>query len=197
MMRKIHKGEIKALVSLCFNPKVSLPDNNYVGEALDKLEFMASIDFFMSETARHADIVLPGSLQEEDEGIITQIEGRIIKVNKAVECPGDAREDWKILQDIAAALDRPKGFTFQSPVEILDELRRASSGGTADYAGVTYEKVEENGGLFGRVLRMTIQARHGCLNQVLGIPWRKELVRFTSPMAKPAWWWRRTATQLK
>ena len=80
--------------------------------------------------------------------IITQIEGRIIKVNKAVECPGDAREDWKIIQDIAAALDRSKGFTFDGPRAILDELRQASSGGTADYAGVTYEKVEADGGIF-------------------------------------------------
>ena len=67
MMRKIHAGEIKALVSLCFNPKGEFRDNKFVGEALDKLEFMAAIDFFMSETASHADIVLPGSLQEEDE----------------------------------------------------------------------------------------------------------------------------------
>lgn len=148
MMRKIHSGKIKLLLTLCFNPKVSLPDNEYVGAALDKLEFMASIDFFMSETARHADIVLPGSLQEEDEGVVTQIEGRVIKINKAVEPPGDAKEDWKIIQDLATALDRTHGFQFRSPREIFDELRIASKGGTADYSGITYEKIDAQGGVF-------------------------------------------------
>ncbi|MHC5068809.1 MAG: molybdopterin oxidoreductase family protein, partial [Planctomycetota bacterium] len=82
MMRKIHTGEIKALITLCFNPRVSLPDNDYVKAAFDKLEFHTAIDFFMSETSRHCDVFLPGSLQEEDEGIVTQIEGRIIKINQ-------------------------------------------------------------------------------------------------------------------
>lgn len=148
MMRKIHSGKIKLLLTLCFNPKVSLPDNEYVGAALDKLEFMTSIDFFMSETARHADIVLPGSLQEEDEGVVTQIEGRVIKINKAVEPPGDAKEDWKIIQDLTVALDRTHGFNFNSPREIFDELRMASKGGTADYSGITYEKIDAQGGVF-------------------------------------------------
>lgn len=147
MFRKIDKGEIKGLISLCFNPMVSLPDNNFVAKALGKLEFYAAIDFFMNETARHADIVLPGSLQEEDEGIVTQIEGKVIKINKAVECPGEARQDWKIIQDIAAALDRPKGFTFSEPRQILDELRIASKGGVADYSGITYEKIERQYGV--------------------------------------------------
>jgi assimilatory nitrate reductase catalytic subunit len=147
MFRKIDAGEIKGLISLCFNPKVSLPDNNFIARALDKLEFYVAIDFFMNETARHADIVLPGSLQEEDEGVVTQIEGKVIKINKAVECPGDAKEDWRIVQDIAAALNRPHGFTFSEPRAIFDELRAASKGGIADYSGITYEKVEQNYGV--------------------------------------------------
>jgi assimilatory nitrate reductase catalytic subunit len=101
----------------------------------------------MNETARHADIVLPGSLQEEDEGVVTQIEGKVIKINKAVDCPGDARQDWRIVQDIAAALDRPKGFTFTEPRAIFDELRTASKGGVADYSGITYEKIERQYGV--------------------------------------------------
>ena len=74
--------------SICFNPKVSLPDNTFVTRCLEKLEFFVAIDFFLNDTARHADIVLPGSLHEEDEGTVTQVEGRIIKINKAVDCPG-------------------------------------------------------------------------------------------------------------
>jgi assimilatory nitrate reductase catalytic subunit len=148
MFRKIDAGEIKGLISLCFNPKVSLPDNSFVTRCLDKLEFYTAIDFFLNDSAWHADIVLPGSLQEEDEGTVTQVEGRIIKINKAVDCPGEAREDWRIIQDLAAALGRPHGFTFESPRAIFEELRAASKGGVADYSGVTYEKIEREMGVF-------------------------------------------------
>jgi assimilatory nitrate reductase catalytic subunit len=148
MFRKIDAGEIKGLVSICFNPKVSLPDNSFVTRCLEKLEFFVAIDFFLNDTARHADIVLPGSLHEEDEGLVTQVEGRVIKVNKAVECPGEARQDWRIIQDIAGALERSKGFTFAGPREIFEELRVASKGGIADYSGITYEKVEREMGVF-------------------------------------------------
>ncbi|MGH9219415.1 MAG: molybdopterin oxidoreductase family protein [Vicinamibacterales bacterium] len=148
MFRKIDTGEIKGLVAICFNPKVSLPDNTFVTRCLEKLEFLVAIDFFLNDTARHADVVLPGSLHEEDEGLVTQVEGRIIKVNKAVDCPGEARQDWRIIQDIARALDRPRGFTFTEPRDIFEELRVASKGGVADYSGVTYEKVERQMGVF-------------------------------------------------
>jgi assimilatory nitrate reductase catalytic subunit len=148
LFRKIDAGEIKGLISICFNPKVSLPDNQFVTRALEKLEHYTAIDFFLNDTARHADIVLPGSLQEEDEGTVTQVEGRVIKINKAVECPGEARQDWRIIQDLARALDRPYGFTFESPREIFEELRIASRGGIADYSGITYEKIEREMGVF-------------------------------------------------
>jgi assimilatory nitrate reductase catalytic subunit len=148
LIRKIDRGEIKGLLSLCFNPLVSLPDNNFVRQALEKLEFYVAIDFFLNETAHHADIVLPGSLQEEDEGVVTQIEGRVIKINQAIDPPGDAKQDWRIIQDIAASLGRERGFTFTEPREILDELRRASKGGVADYSGITYEKIERQNGVF-------------------------------------------------
>ena len=148
MMRKIDAGEIKGLLNICFNPKVSLPDNAFVTRALEKLEFFVVIDFFLSETAQHADIVLPGSLQEEDEGVVAQVEGRVIKINKAVDPPGDAKQDWRIIQDIAHALKRPHGFTFESPRQIFDELRVASKGGVADYYGISYEKIEAQQGVF-------------------------------------------------
>ncbi|MFW5943199.1 MAG: molybdopterin oxidoreductase family protein [Chloroflexota bacterium] len=148
IFRKIDRGEIKGLLSICFNPLVSLPDNNFVREQLQKLEYYVAIDFFLNETARYAHVVLPGSLHEEDEGTVTTVEGRVIKINKAVDCPGEARQDWRIIQDIAAALGRQEGMTFESPREIFDELRQASAGGTADYSGITYEKIEDQYGVF-------------------------------------------------
>src|SRR6188768_1952797 len=148
IMRKAHAGEIRGLLSICFNPVVSLPDNNFVRAALQKLDFFATIDFFMSETSRYADVVLPGSLQEEDEGTVTQLEGRIIRINKAVDCPGEAKQDWRIIQDIAKALGREQGLTFESPRQMFEELRVASRGGVNDYSGVTYERIEEHFGVF-------------------------------------------------
>ena len=148
MFRRIDRGEIRGLLSICFNPKVSLPDNRFITRCLEKLEFYVAIDFFLNETAQHADVVLPGSLQEEDEGVVTQIEGRVIKINQAVDPPGDARQDWRIIQDIARSLGREHGFTFTEPREIFDELRIASQGGIADYSGITYEKIEKQGGVF-------------------------------------------------
>ena len=148
IFRLVERGEIRGLLSLCFNPVVSLPDNNFIRRMFDKLEFFTTIDFFLSETGRFADVVLPGSLHEEDEGTVTQLEGRVIKINKAVECPGDAREDWRILQDIAAALGRERGFTFESSAEIFEELRVASKGGLHDYSGITYQKIEDHFGVF-------------------------------------------------
>ena len=136
------------MLSLCFNPLVSLPDNSFVRQALEKLEFYVAIDFFLNESAHHADIVLPGSLHEEDEGIVTQIEGRVIKINKAVDPPGEATQDWRIIQDIAKAMGRERGFTFAGPREMLDELRIATKGSIADYSGITYEKIEQQGGVF-------------------------------------------------
>ncbi|HWH68484.1 MAG TPA: molybdopterin oxidoreductase family protein, partial [Candidatus Sulfotelmatobacter sp.] len=148
LFRKIDKGEVKGLLSLCFNPLVSLPDNNFIRRMLEKLEFYVAIDFFLNETARYANLVLPGSLQEEDEGIVTTAEGRVVKINAAVQCPGEARQDWRIIQDIARALNRQRGFTFNSPREIFDELRAASRGGIADYYGITYEKIDRQYGVF-------------------------------------------------
>ncbi len=148
IIRKIDSGEIRGLLCISFNPRVSLPDNNFVRKALEKAEFFVSIDFFLSDTARQADIVLPGSLQEEDEGTVTQVEGRVIKINKAVDPPGEARQDWRIIQDIARAMGRQKGLELQSPREIFEELRVASRGGIADYSGITWEKVESQYGVF-------------------------------------------------
>ncbi len=148
IIRKADRGEVKGLLSICFNPVVSLPDSNFVRQALDKLDFYVAIDFFLSETARYADVVLPGSLHEEDEGTVTQLEGRIIKINKAVEAPGEARQDWRIVQDIARALGRERGLDFAGPREMFEELRVASKGHTNDYSGVTWEAVEEHHGVF-------------------------------------------------
>jgi assimilatory nitrate reductase catalytic subunit len=148
IMEAIHRGEIKALLSICFNPAVSLPDAGYVADALRKLEFFGVVDFFLSETANYADVVLAGSLQEEEEGVVCTAEGRVVHIRQAVTPPDGARNDWTIYCDLARRLGKERFFPYRSPREIFDELREASRGGIADYAGITYEKLDREMGVF-------------------------------------------------
>ncbi|HET9264527.1 MAG TPA: molybdopterin oxidoreductase family protein [Vicinamibacterales bacterium] len=148
IMEAIHRGEIKALFSMCFNPLVSLPDASFTREALSKLEFLGVIDFFLCETAHHADVIFAGSLHEEDEGIICSAEGRVQKINKAVNPPGDAKSDALIVCDLARKLGKGEYFSFPSTREIYEELRIASKGGLADYYGITWDRIEQELGVF-------------------------------------------------
>jgi len=148
IMNAIHAGEIKGLLSMCFNPLVSLPDANFTREALSKLEYFGVIDFFMSETAHHADVVLAGSLHEEEDGLGCSAEGRVIHWQKSIDPPGQARRDSDIIIDIAHRLGRGQYFPFKNPADILEELRVASRGGVADYYGITYERVDKEKGIF-------------------------------------------------
>ena len=148
LIEAIHSGKIKGLISICNNPLVSLPDNTYVREALEKLEFFCVIDFFMSESAHYADLVLAGSLMEEDDGTTTNVEGRVIRHRKVVDPPAGARADWKIICDLAARLGCADKFIYNSPREIFEELRLASRGGVADYYGMTWERIEQENGVF-------------------------------------------------
>ncbi len=148
IMEAIHRGEIKALLSMCFNPLVSLPDANFTREALEKLEFFGVIDFFLSETARLADVVIAGSMQEEDEGVVCSSEARVQKINKAVDPPGEAKSDAVIICDLARQLGKGQYFPFQSTREIFEEMRVASKGGVADYYGITWERIEQEYGVF-------------------------------------------------
>jgi assimilatory nitrate reductase catalytic subunit len=148
IMNAVHRGEIKGLLSMCFNPLVSLPDSNFTREALSKLEFFGVIDFFLSETAHHADVVLAGSLHEEEEGLGCSAEGRVIHWQKSVDPPGQARRDSDIIIDLAHRLGRGQYFPFKNPGDILEELRIASRGGVADYYGITYERVDQQKGIF-------------------------------------------------
>ncbi|HEV8652860.1 MAG TPA: molybdopterin oxidoreductase family protein [Actinomycetes bacterium] len=148
MVWQMARGEIRGLLGICNNPLVSLPNQAVVRAGYDALEFHAQSDFFLSETAARADVVLPTTVWAEDEGLVTNGEGRVIKYNKAVEPPGEARTDWEILCELARRLGVGDKFSFTRPAEILDELRVASRGGVADYYGITYEKVEATGGVF-------------------------------------------------
>ncbi len=148
IMEAIHRGEIKGLLSICFNPLVSLPDATFTREALEKLEFLGIIDFFLSETARHADIVLAGSVHEEEEGVGCTAEGRVVHIQKAVDPPPNARGDIWIICELARRLGKGEYFQYPGSRQIFEELREASRGGVADYYGITYEKIDQSLGVF-------------------------------------------------
>lgn len=148
LFEAIHEKKIHGMINICCNPLVSHPDTNYIRKAVEEMEFFCVIDFFMSETARYADVVLPGSLQEEEEGTTTSAEGRVCRVRAAVNPPGNAKRDTWILLEIARRLGKQQYFTYGDNEEIFNELRIASSGGTADYTGITWKRVDDEMGVF-------------------------------------------------
>ncbi len=148
MVHLMADGAIRSCLVICSNLMVSLPDNAVVQRALARLDPLVVIDFFLSETAELADVVLPGSVWCEDEGTTTNLEGRVVKINRAAEPPGQARRDWEIVCELARRLGRGQYFPYRTSREIWDELRLASKGGIADYYGITWEKIAEQGGVF-------------------------------------------------
>lgn len=148
MVHLMAEGDIKSCMVVCSNLMVSLPDNAVVQRALQNLDPLVVVDFFMSETAELADVVLPGSVWCEDEGTTTNLEGRVVKINKAAEPPGDARRDWWIVSELARRLGRGQFFQYQSVREIFDEMRLATRGGVSDYWGITWEKIDRQDGVF-------------------------------------------------
>ncbi len=148
MIPAMLRQEIRACFMICSNPMVSLPDQHTVERALRGLDLFVVTDFFLSETAELADIVLPGSVWAEDEGTVTSLEGRVIKYNKAVDPPGEARVDWHIVCDLAQRLGKGAYFNFQTARDIFNELRLCTRGAKSDYWGITYEKIDAQNGVF-------------------------------------------------
>jgi assimilatory nitrate reductase catalytic subunit len=140
-------GEVKMLYLYCSNPLVSAPNTNAVAGFMANLEFLVVADFFLSESAEKADVVLPAAVWAEDEGTTTNAEGRVIKINKAQEPVGEAKPDWWIMRELAKRLGKGQYFAYETPEEIFNELRRASHGGPADYYGITYERIEQENGV--------------------------------------------------
>jgi assimilatory nitrate reductase catalytic subunit len=140
-------GEIKALLTFAFNFTVSSPDANAVKERVGKLDFFCVSDFFLSETAKMADVVLPSAQWAEEDGTMTNLEGRVIRRRRAMPPPGEARSDLETLCELAEHLGRGEFFRYENAEDVFNELRRASAGGPADYSGVTYDKIDELGGV--------------------------------------------------
>ncbi|MHC1558019.1 molybdopterin oxidoreductase family protein [Actinomycetospora sp. C-140] len=140
-------GGVRALMVMASNVAVSAPRAAHVRERLRSLDFLAVSDIFLSETAELADVVLPTTQWAEEDGTMTNVEGRVLRRRRAVDAPDGARSDLAVLADLAARLGRGRFFD-DDPRTVFDELRRASAGGKADYAGITWERIEAERGVF-------------------------------------------------
>ncbi|MBV9468217.1 MAG: molybdopterin oxidoreductase family protein, partial [Abitibacteriaceae bacterium] len=140
-------GGVRALLVMASNIVVSAPRASHVQERLDALDFLVVSDLFLSETAQRADVVLPSTQWAEEEGTMTNLEGRVLLRQRATTPAPGVWSDAQILTALAARLGYGKFFTAE-PVAIFEELRRASAGGLADYSGITYERIKEKDGVF-------------------------------------------------
>ena len=123
------------------NVVVSAPDTNAVTAGLRALDFLVVCDFFMSETAVEADLVLPVTQWAEEEGTLTNLEGRVIRRRRALTPPPGVRSELWLMTRLAELLEAPSMFS-EDPETVFEELRLASAGGLADYSGIDYAMLD-------------------------------------------------------
>jgi anaerobic selenocysteine-containing dehydrogenase len=143
-------GKIRAMWILGTNPLVSFPNVDVLRHALGNLDFLVVQDgFHPTPTTELADLVLPAAIWGEKEGTYTNSERRVSKVNAAVAPPGESRADFDIFLAIADRLGcREELFPgWTQPRDAFEEWRRVSAGRLCDYSGMTYEELEESGGI--------------------------------------------------
>jgi assimilatory nitrate reductase catalytic subunit len=141
-------GGIRALLVFGSNIVVSSPDASAIEARLRALDLLVVSDFFLSETASLATVVLPSAQFAEEDGTMTNLEGRVLRRRAAVQPPEGVRPDLAIVRAIADRLGEGRHFPSDDPRLVFDELRRASAGGPADYAGITYDRIEREKGVF-------------------------------------------------
>jgi assimilatory nitrate reductase catalytic subunit len=129
--------EVRALLVHGSNVVVSAPDATQVRRRLAALDLLVVCDVVLSETAALADVVLPVTQWAEEEGTMTNLEGRVLRRRRAVDPAGQARSELSVLADLAVRLGCTVPFTTD-PAEVFDELARASAGGRADYSGLSH-----------------------------------------------------------
>ncbi|MFC2152616.1 formate dehydrogenase subunit alpha [Bacteroidota bacterium] len=140
IMHAAYDEKIKGLYIMGENPMVTDPDLNHTEKALKKMDFVVVQDIFNTETTPYADVILPAASFAEKDGTFVNSDRRVLRVRKAVESPGEAREDWKIIVNIAEKM----GFNigkYNSASQIFDEIAQAAP----IMAGITYDRIEHQG----------------------------------------------------
>lgn len=141
------EGGVRALFVMGSNPAVSAPSVGRIRRGLAGLDLLCVSDSFLSETAQLAHVVLPCAQWAEEDGTVTNLEGRVILRRAAAAPPPEVRTDLEILSALACRLGSASGFP-SDPRTVFDELRRASAGGPADYAGITWDRISASEGVF-------------------------------------------------
>lgn len=141
MLNAAHNGTLKGLYVMGENPLMSDPDITHVEHALSNLDFLVVQDIFLSETAALADVVLPAACFAEKDGTYTNTERRVQLARSAVNPPGEARPDWKIIADLSTRLGHPADY--QSPTDIMKEICAL----TPSYGGISHERLSRSHGL--------------------------------------------------
>ncbi len=139
MLPRAHEGELKALYIVGENPLVSDPDLNHAEASLKNLDLLVVQDIFLTETARIADVVLPSACFAEKDGTFSNTERRVQRIRKALDPPGEAREDWQIICDLSGRMGYSMSYADAS--EIMDEIARL----TPSYAGISYDRIDKVG----------------------------------------------------
>jgi|GEM_PF-57346 len=140
-------GQVRGLLSIGTNMSVSSPDLAAVERQMRAFEHVVMIEPFFSESCRLADVVLPGSVWAEEEGTVTTIEGRVVRVDKAVS-PQSGWTDLDVIRALADLLDAADHFSFETESQVFEEMTQVSAGGIVDYAGMSWEGLRADDGIF-------------------------------------------------
>ena len=136
IMSGLLSDEIKGLILVGADPVRDVPDTHIARQALEAAEFVVAIDLFETDSVQHADVVLPALGATEKDGTVTNIEGRVQRLNRITPGPGQARSDWSILDDLSTALGAPMGL--MSSEAITKEICSVAPA----YRGLTLEILE-------------------------------------------------------
>lgn len=140
IMNAAHEGIIKGMYIMGENPVVTDPNQNHTIEALKKMDFLVVQDIFETETTEYADVILPAASLFEKDGTVVNSDRRVLRLRKAIHSPGEARQDWRIIIDIAKRMAYDIG-EYQDPEEIFNELAKAAP----IFGGISYERIEKEG----------------------------------------------------
>ena len=140
MMSGLHDGRVKALYLVGENPAHTEPNARHVEEGLENVEFIVSQDIFLNETtSKLADVVLPASSFAEKDGTFTNTERRVNRVRKAIGTPGEAREDWRIVVELANAMGAD--WRYDSAEDAWNEFADLAP----NWSGIRYDRIEDVG----------------------------------------------------
>ena len=145
MFEQMIAGNIKACWVICTNPVASMANRKNVIAGFEKAELVIAQDAFLdTETNRYADILLPGALWAEAEGVMINSERNMTLTQQAVDAPGEAMADWEIIARVACEMGFADGFRYNSAAEVFEEITRTTNLNTGyDIRGASHARLRE------------------------------------------------------